>query len=582
MALKEQNAETGIVSQSQLLSALAAAGDLVYEWSENSDALSWLGGDLLRAEAAELFGAKSRKTFESWINSSGLHHRADRLKRHLASKSPFFSCEYQLQLPSGKNVWIEERGAASFNAQGRAEKILATLRLITDRKLQEERMQKLAHYDELTGLFNAVYLREALDHALAFSKRHSNEGMFLVVGIDNLSLINNALGHSAADAVIVEVARRLQQQLSVSDIHGRLGGDHFGIVANLFAIRNEKQFLEDILASINATPIETEQGKVGVTVSIGVTHFPKDGSTAHDIMARAELALQAAKRSGRNCVAPYRNNLHPVTSNNYNLCVSEEVRNALRNDRFCLAFQPIVSSQTKQAFFHECLARIRRPDGTTLAAGSFIQAAEQMGLMREIDDHICRLAVEQLSENPELRLAVNVSGFNVGNGNWLANLRGLLQDHPKTAQRLIIEITETAALSDIREATQFVHQLRDMGCVVALDDFGAGYTSYRQLRLLPVNMVKIDGTFVQGVSTNVGNQLFVRTLVELASGFGLDTIAECVENKEDAEMLARFGVTFLQGLYFGRPELAPQSGQFDPLSMAKSQRAPLTFAGALA
>jgi EAL domain-containing protein (putative c-di-GMP-specific phosphodiesterase class I) len=246
--------------------------------------------------------------------------------------------------------------------------------------------------------------------------------------------------------------------------------------------------------------------------------------------------------------------LQPLLSGGQNLDISEEIRSALRFGRFCLAFQPVVSSSTREVYFHECLARIRREDGSLLAAGSFIPAAEQMGLMREIDDHICRLAVYELRKDPGLRLAINLSGLNVGEGSWIQHLRKQLSETPNIANRLIIEITETAALSDIHEAARFVQALRDLGCMVALDDFGAGYTSYRQLRMLPVNLVKIDGSFANGVATNVGNQLFVRTLVELANGFGLETIAECVETAEDAEMLAKFGVGFLQGIYFARPE----------------------------
>ncbi len=536
------------------LTALFAAGDLVYDWALPSNHLQWLKTPR-HGDAHGLTNHHDGSQFQHLIHPEDLPFRVDCLNRHLSRQRDFYSCEYRICLPSGETIWVEDRGCAEFDEYGKPVRLIATLRFITERKEQEERLVKLAHYDELTGLFNSAHIRESLDHALAYSRRYENKGIYLVVGIDNLSLINNALGNNPADAVIVEIGKRLGALLHFTDVMGRVGGDHFGIIVNHLNERNEQEFLQGILESINGSAIDTNEGKVGVTVSIGVARFIDDGISAHDIMARAEVALQAAKRSGRNCIVPYKSNLQPLLANTYNLNISEEIRAALRHGRFCLAFQPIVSANGHDVYFYECLARIRREDGSLLAAGSFIPAAEQMGLMREIDDHIARLAVYELRKDPSLRLAINLSGFNVGEGSWLSQLRKLLTETPAVASRLIVEITETAALSDIREAANFVTELRGMGCVVALDDFGAGYTSYRQLRMLPVNMVKIDGSFANGVSNNVGNQLFVRTLVELAKGFDLDIVAECVETKEDADMLAEFGVTFLQGLYFARPEI---------------------------
>lgn len=536
------------------MAALLAAGDLVYEWALPSNELHWLKASR-HSQPLGLTAHKHGNEFQRLIHPEDLNYRVDCLNRHLTRQRDFYACEYRLCLPDGQVLWVEDRGAAEFDEYGKAKRLLATLRFITERKEQEERLVKLAHYDELTGHFNIGHIRESLDHALAYARRYEHKGMYLVVGIDNLSLINNALGNHAADAVIVEVGRRLEKLLHFTDVMGRVGGDHFGIIVNHMNERDKEAFLENILACINAAAIDTNEGKVGVTVSVGVAEYITDGITAHDVMSRAEVALQAAKRSGRNCIVHYQPNLQPLLSNSFNLNISEEIRAALKYGRFCLAFQPIVSAKSHDVYFYECLARIRREDDSLLAAGSFIPTAEQMGLMREIDDHIARLAIYELRKDPSLRLAVNLSGFNVGGGSWLTQLRKLLSETPNVAKRLIVEITETAALSDIHEAAQFVKELRAMGCVVALDDFGAGYTSYRQLRMLPVNMVKIDGSFANGVSTNVGNQLFVRTLIELANGFDLDTIAECVETQEDAEMLAKFGVTFLQGLYFARPEL---------------------------
>lgn len=533
---------------------LMAMGDAVYDWSLASGAVHWLkaGPD---SDAKTLAQHHSIAALQTWIHPDDLAYRAEIVNRYLTRQRELHVCEYRIILPHGRVIWVEERGSAEYDEFGKPVRLICSLRQITARKETEERLLRQAHYDELTGLYNFVHLRQALDHALAYARRYQTRGLYVTVGIDNMSLLNNALGTGAADAVIVAITERLRALLSLTDIMGRAGGDHFGIIVNHTTPRDEQKFLDDILTAVNGTAITTAQGEVGVTVSIGTARFIHDGLTAHDMMARAEIALHAAKRGGRNCIVHFHENLQPLLSNNFSLTIAEEVRAALRYDRFCLAFQPIIDAQTGQAAFHECLARIRREDGSLLPAGAFIPTAEQMGLMREIDEHILRLAIYELRKDASLRLAINLSAYNVGNGPWLNCLRKLLAETPAVGKKLLIEITETAALADVQQAAAFVTDLRALGCQVALDDFGAGYTSYRQLHLLPVDIVKIDGSFAQGVATNIGNQLFVRTLIELAKGFGLATIAESIETAEDAEMLKQFGVTYLQGYHFAKPEI---------------------------
>jgi EAL domain-containing protein (putative c-di-GMP-specific phosphodiesterase class I) len=188
-----------------------------------------------------------------------------------------------------------------------------------------------------------------------------------------------------------------------------------------------------------------------------------------------------------------------------------------------------------------------------LAAGAFMPVVEQSGIMRLIDRHTLELAVRELVEHPQVKLAVNISGLTATDRSWLRCLVAMVKNRPEVARRLTIEITETVAIQDIEETARFVGAIRDLGCRVALDDFGAGYTSFRNLKALAVDCVKIDGSYVRGLADNVDNQLFIRTLLGLAEGFGLATVAECVETAADATHLTRRGVRFLQGYLFGRP-----------------------------
>ncbi|HET7335859.1 MAG TPA: EAL domain-containing protein, partial [Rhizomicrobium sp.] len=237
--------------------------------------------------------------------------------------------------------------------------------------------------------------------------------------------------------------------------------------------------------------------------------------------------------------------------------IADEVVAALQDNRLMFAYQPIIHAKTRQVHHHECLLRMARTDGSIAGAGEFIPATEQLGLVRLVDRRALEMMVAQLHANPELSLAVNVSGTTAGDPSWLQSFINYVQSHSEVASRMQVELTETAALNDFEESARFVSQLRELGCQVAIDDFGAGFTSFRNLQMLHVDMVKIDGTYVRDLSASPDNQIFVRTLVDLAKNFNLQTIAEWVGSEEDAKLLEQFGVDYFQGFFFGEPTLDP-------------------------
>jgi EAL domain-containing protein (putative c-di-GMP-specific phosphodiesterase class I) len=197
------------------------------------------------------------------------------------------------------------------------------------------------------------------------------------------------------------------------------------------------------------------------------------------------------------------------------------------------------------------------PEGELIPAGHFVPVVERLGLMRTLDRRALDLTLKTLDMNPEVTLAFNISGVTAADRGWLRTLIARLKDRPELASRLIVEITETAALHDLEDSARFVSIMRDLGCQVAIDDFGAGFTTFRHLKALTVDIVKIDGSFVRNLAENTENQLFIRNLLSLARAFNLITVAECVETLEDAEILEREGVDQLQGYYFGKPEVDP-------------------------
>lgn len=229
------------------------------------------------------------------------------------------------------------------------------------------------------------------------------------------------------------------------------------------------------------------------------------------------------------------------------------VEAALRQDRLLFAFQPVVCAATGRVDYFECLLRMRDEEGGIVSGGEFITIIEGLGWIGLVDRYVLKKTVQELAADPKVSLGLNISGMTTGDRSWLRSLVSLLRHRRDIARRLVIEITETAALGDIAESARFVDILRRTGCRVALDDFGAGHTSLRHLQILPVDIVKIDGSLVQNLSSRPQTQIFLRHLLGLINSLGLAAVAECVENAEDAALLRAEGVGFLQGHFLGRP-----------------------------
>jgi EAL domain-containing protein (putative c-di-GMP-specific phosphodiesterase class I) len=299
----------------------------------------------------------------------------------------------------------------------------------------------------------------------------------------------------------------------------------------------------------------TAAGPVYVTVSIGSASFPDQAKTSYEVMTRAETALAEAKRAGRNCYIPYRLSEDQRRQHRMGMALGERVQRALREDRLVFAYQPVVDADSGAVDYYECLLRMVGEDGSIIAASEFVPIIEQLGFIRIIDRYVLERAVNEVAAHPGVRLGLNISGLTATDYSWLRAISSMVKGKPEIANRIVVEITETAALHDIEESARFVGSLRDLGCRIALDDFGAGFTSLRHLQALAVDTVKIDGSFVRNLGQNYDNQIFLRHLVGLANGLGLTTVAECVETAHEAAILRREGVGFLQGYYFGRPNV---------------------------
>jgi diguanylate cyclase (GGDEF)-like protein len=552
--LLREDDESGALSD--LVSVLVSSGDLFYEWDLVADGLSWVGqtGDVIGIADAQSIA--DGNTYLQRIHPEDLPRRMVAFSQHVES-SRTFDVEYRVRRDDGQFAWIQERAVAASDTDGNPLRLTGIVRDISEQKNKAEEVNFLTNHDALTGQYNRIRLREALGQTVEATIRRNRQGGFLLVGLDKLNIVADVYGDETADAIVLAVAQRIEQCLRAGDIVGRVGFDRFAVILSDCTEQQVTTVADRFLATIRDTAVTTSNGPMYVTASIGATVFPTCAKNVREVVGQADNALRSARRLGCDCYLEFRDVPNQRIPERPDLIIAEQVKRALRDDRLVLAYQPIVSAHDGTPEFYEGLVRMLDENGEPVPAGVFVPIVEQMGLMRLVDRKVLDVGITVLKDNPEISLSINVSGMTAVDPVWLHQLHEHLDARPDVAPRLILEITETVALDDIADSSRFVRSLNELGCRVALDDFGAGYTSFRHLRGLNVDLVKIDGSFVRDLPTNQDNQLFVRTLINLAKGIGLKTVAEWVENEEEAELLRSEGVDYLQGWYFGKPTIEP-------------------------
>ena len=443
---------------------------------------------------------------------------------------------------------------------GRTERLVGLIRDTTERTREMQLLKYLATRDELTGHLNRNSLREELSMAIDTAKSESRNCAFLVASVDRLAMINDGFGFDAGDEVIVAAGERLARSLRTSDIIGRTAGNKFGVILKNCSEREVSIVAGRLRTAVRGSGIETRAGEVSATCSVGAVWLPGDAATSQEAMLRAENALEQARGNGRDGFRVYEHSAQKESARIRQMAVADEVITALKDNRLKLAYQPLIHAKTRKVMHHEALLRMERISGEIVSAGYFVPAAEQMGIVHLIDRFALETVIAKLKAHRTASLGVNVSGTAAGDPAWLQSFVDHVRHNRDVADRLIVELTETAALHHFEETARFISQLREMGVKVAIDDFGAGYTSFRNLQLLHVDVVKIDGSYIKDLSASPENQVFVRTLVGLAKNFNMRVVAEWVSNDADAFLLQSFGVDYFQGFHFGEPVIDPKWG----------------------
>jgi diguanylate cyclase (GGDEF)-like protein len=424
------------------------------------------------------------------------------------------------------------------------------------RREAEEALKFVAGHDGLTKLPNRMMFNQRLEHALAQAQRSGSRLAVLFIDLDRFKVINDTLGHEAGDALLCEVAARLQGQLRAADTVARLGGDEFvvlleNIADSVFIGSLARKLIEMLSASFTLAG-----GEYNVTASIGVSTFPDDGGDVQTLLKHADIAMYRSKEQGRNTFQFYsaQMNMHSVER----LTLESALRRALDRGELLLHYQPILDLRTRRVTGMEALVRWQHPDSGLVPPAQFIAIAEETGLIVPIGAWVLDMAcATQCTWDglglPRVTMSVNLSPRQFMYGDLAKDMIRLLAKPGYDADRLKLEITEGMVMHNPERAVLLIRQLKDMGLHIAIDDFGTGYSSLAYLRRFPIDTLKIDRSFVLDTPADAGAVAITQAIIAMAHNLELDVTAEGVETAEQFEFLLQHGCDQIQGYYFSPP-----------------------------
>jgi len=427
---------------------------------------------------------------------------------------------------------------------------------VTRERQTAEQLIYLAERDSLTGLFNRHRFEAELARMLADTDRRKSEGALLFFDLDEFKYVNDTFGHRAGDAMLIRVAGEIGALMRRNEILARLGGDEFALLIPDTTESEAIQVAERIIRAIAQIPFRYEQQNVRLTTSLGIALYPRDGANAEELIAHADTAMYEAKDSGKNAWRLYRPDSLASREMLGRLSWQERIRNALEKNLLRLHFQGIYHAGDGRLNHLEALVRMvdESDPSRFIMPGHFIGFAEKSGMIREIDRWVIAESVRLLARAPTLQpLAVNISGRSFDDPLLPQFISEQLTAQRVDPARLMVELTETSAVSDLHDAQRFIEALHRTGCSVCLDDFGTGFSSFAYLKHLRADLLKIDGLFIRDLPNDRDNQVFVKSIVDVARGMRKTTIAEYVEDAETLEMLRHFGVDMVQGYHLDMP-----------------------------
>ncbi|HLJ72349.1 MAG TPA: bifunctional diguanylate cyclase/phosphodiesterase [Roseiarcus sp.] len=527
---------------------------VVYNWDLTTDRICW------GANVKDVLGKFSDSALECGDSFADLVADNSESSRYHAivhgggqasEEGAPYRAQYGLLTEGRDVIWVEDFGRWFADASGGPGRAHGVVRIIADPSQRDDRGE-IAKRDPLTGAVGRGRLIEHINAQCAEIARRGAPFAVLIVGIDRLAALNERFGYETVDGAIVAVSRRLHDCVRATDIVARYLGGRFALVLDTCDAEQCALLGRRILQAAKE-PIRIAGREIRISLRIGAALAPKHGRSAQALLQRAEEAYDFSCRS-RGGVMVFTPALAARGAEARLSSMSDEIVAALNERRVVLAYQPVAPARGGRQRFYEALLRIREPGGAFLGPSAILPVAERVGLIAQLDQRVLELALKRMSIEPDLRLSINASPATMIEPDWIAHFANALAAHPGVARRLILEVTESQAIADLERTARLFEEIRRLGVKVAMDDFGAGHTSFRNLRRLGVDIVKIDGAFVQNIARSADDRFFVRTLLELARNLNVETVAEWVEDAEAARILIDWGVDYLQGHHFGAAE----------------------------
>ncbi len=462
------------------------------------------------------------------------------------------------QKKNGNIFWVRETARAM--GSGSDGMILMTCEDIDDNYSLTQRLSYQATHDELTGLANRKALEERLTQVLDSAHAEKTEHSLAIIDLDQFKIINDTCGHSAGDELLRQIARLLKSVVRKRDTLARLGGDEFALLVEDCAMGQAHSGVEALRQAIESFHFIWGGRTYKVAASIGLVAINEQCEDTNSALSMADTACFAAKDSGRNRIHCYQKDNLTVTRHHGEMRWATRINDALSEDRFELNFQRItqIGESTDHGDHYELLIRMRDELGKVVMPSEFLPAAERYNLSDKVDRWVIENALNWLRDHPDMveqlhLCGINLSGQSLGNEAILRFIVEQIDEGSIPAQKLCFEVTETAAIADLEQATHFITLLKDRGCMFALDDFGSGFSSFAYLKKLPVDFLKIDGSFVRDICTDSIDLAMVRSINEIGHVMGKKTIAEFVEDRGVLDVLRAVGVDYAQGFEIGRP-----------------------------
>lgn len=461
----------------------------------------------------------------------------------------------QLMRANGETVWCELTGNAIDKSNPHSGSIWI-FNDINHLKLSEEKAVYMSQHDALTGLPNHRLLSDRLEQAMLAATKQRSSIAILSVDLDNFKIVNDLLGHTHANELLVQVSKRLQQSVKEIGTLCRQGGDEFVILFPNLSDSDKSVARIGTVFNAMETPFNIEGQSINLTVSIGVALFPEDGTDFETLLSKADSAMYQAKEDGRNTYRFYRQQLNDSIEEE--LTIAFGLRKALDEHQFELYYQPKVEIRTGEIKGAEALIRWKHPTLGMISPAKFIPVAEETGLIIPISDWVLHTASQAVGRWRDLGMdnalvAVNLSAVHFARGNVSESIHNAILNTGIVPQMLELELTESILIKDPEYVLDVVKQLKEFGCRLSIDDFGTGYSSLAYLKRFPVDILKIDREFVKDIATNQEDEIIVKTIIQMAKGFGITTVAEGIEDQETLDKLQRFGCDRSQGYFTGRP-----------------------------